>query len=111
MTREDIENAARSDSNLWLCIPREVSDIYRKMDYEEGFVDGAIWRINSVWHNKNIEPDCEFTNIVLHDQENHSIESVYYAYDSSDNCWESIKEKHSFSEWAYMQDILRIKGD
>lgn len=51
MTREDIENAARRDSNLWLCIPREVSDIYRKMDYEEGYVDGAIWHIRSVWHS------------------------------------------------------------
>lgn len=51
MTRDDIENAARRDSNLWLCIPREVSDIYRKMDYEEGYVDGAIWHICSVWHS------------------------------------------------------------
>lgn len=53
MTREDIENAARRDSNLWLCIPREVSDIYRKMDYEEGYVDGAIWHIRSVWHSNH----------------------------------------------------------
>lgn len=53
MTREDIGNAARSDSNLWLCIPREVSDIYRKMDYEEGYVDGAIWHIRSVWHSNH----------------------------------------------------------
>lgn len=51
MTREDIENAARRESNLWLCIPREVSDIYRKMNYEEGYVDGAIWHICSVWHS------------------------------------------------------------
>lgn len=53
MTREDIENAARIDSNLWLCIPREVSDIYRKMDYEEGYIDGAIWHIRSVWHSNH----------------------------------------------------------
>lgn len=51
MKREDIENAARRDSNLWLYTPREVSDIYRKMDYEEGYVDGAIWHIRSVWHS------------------------------------------------------------
>lgn len=50
MTRDDIENAARRDSNLWLHTPREVSDIYRKMDYEEGYVDGAIWHIRSVWN-------------------------------------------------------------
>lgn len=53
MTREDIENAAKRDSNLWLCIPREVSDIYRKMDYEEGYIDGAIWHIRSVWHSNH----------------------------------------------------------
>lgn len=53
MKREDIEEAARRDSNLWLGILRESSDILRKMDYEEGYVDGAIWHIRSVWHSGN----------------------------------------------------------
>lgn len=34
----------------------QTSDIYRKCDFEDGFRDGAEWRIESVWHKPNEEP-------------------------------------------------------
>ena len=56
MTREQIEKEARG----------YISDVYAGdgyflPDYEEevrdGFIAGAQWRINSVWHNSDEEPE------------------------------------------------------
>ena len=103
MKREDIEKAAR----MFVCDTK--TDAEGKILRQKGFKKGAEWRINSVWHDAAEEPERETAIIVLFSEENHEMETVYYTYDSSDDCWEEIKENHNFSKWAYVEDLLPNK--
>ena len=100
MKREDIEKAAR----MFVCDTK--TDAEGKILRQKGFKKGAEWRINSVWHDAAEEPERETAIIVLFSEENHEMETVYYTYDSPDDCWEEIKENHTFSKWAYVEDLL-----
>lgn len=68
----------------------------------KGFIDGAEWRINSVWNKNNVTPgyDCH----VL-------IEDVYGniyddRYDADYNEYESGITKKEIKCWAYVDDLL-----
>lgn len=53
MTKEDIEKAA-VDSCV---IENDIFNPELTPYYEQGFKDGANWRINSVWNDSSITPD------------------------------------------------------
>ena len=56
MTRETIENAAKEhQSKLPYCDDRKVRGEFVGNYY--GFIAGAQWRINSVWHDASEKPD------------------------------------------------------
>lgn len=70
--------------------------------YKRGFIEGAEWRINSVWNKNDVTPgyDCR----VL-------IEDIYGnvyddKYDADYNEYESAIEQKEIKRWAYIEDLL-----
>lgn len=109
MKREEIEKAAKKYANENAYIP---SDIYAennmiemKESFAEAFKEGVEWCINSMWHDAAEEPERETAIIVLFSEKNHEMETVYYTYDSPDDCWEEIKGLEQ--ENAYLNRIIK----
>lgn len=109
MKREEIEKAAKKYANENAYIP---SDIYAennmiemKESFAEAFREGVEWCINSMWHDAAEEPERETAIIVLFSEKNHEMETVYYTYDSPDDCWEEIKDLEQ--ENAYLNRIIK----
>ena len=93
-------------ANEFAADPNNPGFVDRFIEHTKAAEWGANWRINSVWHDAAEEPERETAIIVLFSEENHEMETVYYTYDSPDDCWEEIKENHNFSKWAYVEDLL-----
>ncbi len=94
MTQEDIEKAAGDYSGSALGF----RDNKAIMEKHKAFVDGANWRINSVWHDVNDRSVIANNNkdLVLL-LENGKIVDF-------DDDWE---EYHSFVlAWAYTEDLI-----
>lgn len=96
MTQEEIEKAA-VDSCVF---ERDIFNPELNPYYEQGFKDGAKWRINSVWHNASEIPE-ESDRYIL-------IESISY---DGIRCYNVIcarnYDKHPFNErWAYIDDLI-----
>ncbi len=53
MTREQIEKAAKD----YVMPNARISPLMESIAAKEGFIAGAQWRINSVWHDANEKPD------------------------------------------------------
>lgn len=54
MKREDIENAAKKEAENLACLVYYGGSAISQEDVENAFVKGAEWRINSVWHDFDI---------------------------------------------------------
>ena len=91
MTKEDIEKAAVDSCVFENSIFNPELTPY----YEQGFKDGANWRINSVWHDANEMPDLGEAIIV----ELFGKVWDYGTYDVSDSI-------HPKAKWAYMNDLI-----
>lgn len=101
MKREDIEKAAGDYSGSILGF----TDNKSVMEKHKAFADGANWRINSVWHDANEEPEKTDRYIL--------IDSVSY---DGIRCYNVIcarhYDKHPFNErWAYIEDLLPNKEE
>lgn len=97
MKREDIEKAgvryiAHSEKDY---IP-EVSDV------KDAFVDGAKWRINSVWRNVNIEPSEKRVLIVIESDGRISQSNFMIGVDN----WKDFVEDADIVKWCYKEDLL-----
>lgn len=68
--------------------------------YEQGFKEGAKWRINSVWHKMNIEP-MKNELIVLHGNGN----TVTILW-NGDMKWDGMDKFFKAEIWAYMSDLI-----
>lgn len=67
--------------------------------YEQGFRDGARWRINSVWHGTEKLPDVGKLIIV-------DVASDYdLCYYEDCQVWKSARK------WAYIEDLIHNKED
>jgi hypothetical protein len=66
------------------------------------FVDGAAWRINSVWHDNNVTPgyNCK---VLMEDIYGHIYSDVY---DADYNEYDSGIEKRQIKRWAYIEDLI-----
>ena len=90
MKRKDIEKAAK-----------RTIDEYNLSYFEHGFIDGADWRINSVWHDANKIPDkAELTLVEFPDG---SIDIVYFHTIKS---WRSMVKRNGTIRWAYIKDLI-----
>ena len=94
MTREQIEKAAIKSAD-------EELDDFECRGHRDGFISGAQWRINSVWHDAIDKP--ENGRFVLVDKE-------YRIYDvwKQDICDDWLNDVNYFGvkRWAYLDDLL-----
>lgn len=90
MTREDIEKAAGYYSGSSLGF-----DTISVIANQNAFVKGAMWRINSVWHNASEKPKLGELIIV-------EVYGKIWDYGKYDVC-DTI---HPKARWAYMDDLL-----
>lgn len=69
------------------------------LKYESGFIDGAEWRINSVWHDIKEMPENNRMILIIMQ---HDIPTVI----GPDNTFfkEEIKDRH-IQRWAYVEDL------
>lgn len=68
----------------------------------EGFVSGANWRINSVWHTISEKPD--FSNLPILLEHN---KGQHHFMDDTPSSWHYV-EKY-YSRWAYVKDLIPEK--
>ena len=99
MTREQIENEAylRLDAseNEW--------DAMFNSGYSRGFMSGAQWRINSVWHDVSEEPK-EHKLVLIEDD--FCREPDYGVWQAPFPNWEDSIVHFSSKRWAYLEDLL-----
>lgn len=103
MTREQIEKEAMEYAER---IPQ--SDERREYSRED-FIAGSQWRINSVWHNSDEEPEQEDEPILV-EYEDWGIECSGYTV--CDDIWDyRIRLKRDGADctilrWAYIKDLI-----
>ena len=97
MTKEDIEKAAVDSCVFENSIFNPELTPY----YEQGFIEGAKWRINSVWHDINEIPEDgriivllgKYGTIILYGPN-----MMYYK--------EAVIADGGFLKWAYKEDLI-----
>ena len=93
MTNADIKKAA-----IELCTT-EAQEEWVKDYGILCFLDGARWRIDSVWHDMNIMPNFRQLPILME----HKSGSIHFIDDRL-SVWAYLK-KH-YVRWAYIADLL-----
>ncbi len=68
-------------------------------DFNEGFLDGARWRIENAWHEIDIMPNFRRLPIIME----HKTGSIHFI-DDRISVWAYLK-KH-YVRWAYVSDLL-----
>lgn len=98
MKREDIEKAAVDSCVFENSIFNPKSTSY----YEQGFKDGARWRINSVWHDASEMPENKFSLV------EYDCPLTGYGYVVVPDPREVIR---AITRWAYIEDLLPSKEE
>lgn len=115
MTQEQFERAA-VDS----CVFER--DIYNPESYyEQGFKDGANWRINSAWHSTSEEPEVgkhcllEVESIEVDERYIDYVSSVWSMYGWTEDYLQLIDRRsegqYKITRWAYVEDLLPNKEE
>lgn len=91
MTREDIKKAASEYANeacrpIWRSGKEQVCMI--------DFMEGAKWRINTVWHNSTEKPVPG--KLLL-------VNTIYGGYDL---CYYEVHIWNTVMTWVYMKDLI-----
>ena len=97
MTKEQIEKAAKENAST------HFGQINKEWwARKNGFIAGAQWRINSVWHDNSIRPgeDCD---VLVETKRGIEMDRYDIDYNELDNGtdWES-----DVIRWAYVDDLL-----
>lgn len=100
MTREDIEKAAVDSCVFENSIFNPALTPY----YQQGFKDGADWRINSVWHDASEKPDTNKGDllVIVKDAFGKDVyvrQNAYYVL------------KYGCVRWAYIKDLIPNKEE
>ena len=67
------------------------------LKYESGFIDGAEWRINSVWHDVEKE---------LPEYNRHVVNEDWFDFTAKDEKdLKRIMNQYPFKRWAYVDDL------
>ena len=104
MTREQIEKAA-----LICAGAGEYGELPYNPDAKKGFIAGAQWRINSVWHDASEEPEQEDEPILV-EYEDWGFECSDYTV--CDDIWDyrtRLKRDGAcctILRWAYIKDLI-----
>lgn len=95
MAREEIEKTAFAyacENQVAACTGGEL---------EKGFIAGAEWRINSVWHDVSERPDERRAVIIEYGENRISLHEKGY-----DGPWKYNVEQFGFKRWAYIKDLI-----
>ena len=95
MTKEQIEKAA-TDSCV---IDNSIFNPKYTPYYERGFIDGANWRINSVWHNGTVSCQPKRKALVLFKNGNAAVYKDLRDL-SFERLWGEV------DKFAYLDDLL-----
>ena len=100
MTREQIERAAGEYSGSVLGF----KDNPVVMNKHKAFMDGAQWRINSVWHDSSEEPERNGEPMLVE----------FHDFGMDGNSYDVVEDLQGyrtgiyveFIRWAYVSDLL-----
>lgn len=109
MTTEQIEKAA-----LLFAGSDEFGEYPYNPDAKNGFIAGALWHINSVWHDASKDPEREDEPIL--------VECQYWGFEDSDytvcdDIWDyrtRLKRDDAYCtilRWAYITDLILEKKE
>ena len=90
MTREQIERAAIKSAD-------EELDDFECRGHRDGFIAGALWRINSVWHDASEKPNRNNKCLV---------ELRIPGRNPTYKLWTWGWENSFVTRWAYIDDLL-----
>ena len=96
MTREDIEKAADTGVENYVS---ENKLMGFRGSYKRGFVEGAEWRINSVWHDVSESPKPDKLIYILRKD---GIIKQICTYDGVDKLFNTLM----VYKWAYVEDLI-----
>ncbi|MFR3916682.1 MAG: hypothetical protein ACLTFX_00405 [Phocaeicola vulgatus] len=85
MRREDIKEAAINYDSRLVAF--------------RAFMKGAEWRINSVWHDANEQPDRGKDIIVMYSNKSCRVFLP-------NGIWDNLIKVDKFIKWAYIEDLL-----
>ena len=110
MNKEQIEQAAKEyRMSLPYCDDPKIRGM--SIGGYDGFIKGAKWRINSVWHDAETTPK-ENSKIVLIDMYGDWY-NISYSFDEYDDAfgrgWESCVRTYNIVKWAYLEDLVPTK--
>ena len=94
MTREQIEKAAIKSAD-------EELDDFECRGHRDGFIAGAQWRINSVWHDRAEKADTSKELILMY-----SNGSVRVTLLNPNLTFDGFLSVDMFIKWAYVSDLL-----
>ena len=100
MTKKDIDKAAVDSCVFENSIFNPELTPY----YEQGFKDGANWRINSVWHDAREKPRRNKWYIAQIG------DNAFDTFTDSVN-WKSYARSLNIIRWAYIEDLIPSKED
>lgn len=97
MTREQIEK----EIDVRLEEPDNEWDGIFNSGYSRGFMDGALWRINSVWHDRAEKADTSKELILMY-----SNGSARVTLLNPNLTFDGFLSVDMFIKWAYLDDLL-----
>ena len=118
MTREQIEKAAKD----YVMPNARISPLMESIAAKEGFIAGAEWRINSVWHDMGTEVPQIYGDygdsiypqipclVVGHLSTGYGYGVRYW--NVTEQCWDDEEcddyecDKDKIEEWAYLDDLI-----
>lgn len=96
MKQEDIEKAAGDYSGSALGF----RDNKAIMEKHKAFVDGANWRINSVWHDASEKPKNGEMILVVNNMYSPFVCGPF------NFSWKETVESFGLNKWAYINDLM-----
>lgn len=102
MKQEDIEKAAVDSCVFENSIFNPALTPY----YQQGFKDGADWRINSVWHDAKDVPQPFRAFVILHDTENDFMMLTQHSITCDSDYNVIYQENDNMIAWAYIEDLI-----
>ena len=97
MNRQTIEQAARD----YVKPTASIIPVAESIAAKEGFIAGANWRINSVWHDVNEEPIINKPFLIEQEEEWFEVDCLYKKLR-----WDVYVGENYVRRWAYIEDLL-----
>ena len=75
-------------------------------EFNNGFLSGADWRINSVWHDAKDVPQPFRAFVILHDTENDFMMLTQHSITCYSDYNVIYQENDNMIAWAYIEDLI-----